>query len=163
LLQFPQFYIVRYCRSYQDPEQYMYRSYTEFAYWSYKIFKNLLISGVFFKNFKLHTPVISITSDWILMILYSFDSSRWEESNGSKIIFLASILIDLFQKMYFTIRYIWHTWEMFGVLSFRIGFTSTPIQNVFTMFGWIFHNKPFGHISHSSKIMMIIYIIWLFS
>ena len=38
------------------------------------------------------------TSDWILMILYSLDPSRWEESNGSKIIFLASILIDLFQK-----------------------------------------------------------------
>ena len=92
---------------------FMYRSHTEFAYWSYK---NLLISVVFFKNFKLHTPVISITTDWILMILYLLDSSRWEESNGSKIIFLASILIDLFQKMYFTIRCIWHTWEMFGIL-----------------------------------------------
>ena len=30
------------------------------------------------------------------------------------------------------------------------------------MIVWIFHNKPFGHISHSSKIMMIIYIIQLF-
>ncbi len=76
----------------------------------------LRISGVFSKFLILHTPVFKLSSDWILTNLGSLDSSRREESNGSKIAFLASILIELLRKTYFTIRYLWVVWEMFGVL-----------------------------------------------
>ena len=49
---------------------------------------------------------VSTTSDWILMILVSLDSSRRDESNDNKFVFLALILTELSLKMYFTIRYI---------------------------------------------------------
>ena len=64
----------------------------------------LRISGVFSNFLIVHTPVFKLSSDRILTNLGSLDSSRREESNGSKIAFLASILTELLRKMYFTIR-----------------------------------------------------------
>ena len=57
--------MLKYCKKWflEDLKQPIYKSYTEFAYWSYKILKILLILEVFLKNFNIYTPIIFITSD----------------------------------------------------------------------------------------------------